>query len=319
MKKNHYLFILLLIWSSSFYSCKMEDSISRNIDNLPKEIADCKKWLTSQEVASGFLEERDIDWSKAEMKTLPDGNTLQIKLKIGRELNSVGNDSITELQIAKLKYGYEGRIKVSSYYDEKRAFIKYYSLTGTILEEGDYNGFEQSFILLKQVPFEKIRTTLEATSFTRSYDDSLVVVDFDTSYVFCENTLYYLNSETPLYINEEPNSEAFNCHTYVWGTPDEDNPCYSSDFPLWNNCPDINNSGYSQVQGSSPQAGDKWVSYGYFPDMGYVAIHSAIIVEVENGIVTRLQAKCGENGIFIYDPNCSYFSTYMTGDIRYYR
>ena len=103
-----------MIWSSSFYSCKMEDSISRNIDNLPKEIADCKKWLTSQEVASGFLEERDIDWSKAEMKTLPDGNTLQIKLKIGRELNSVGNDSITELQIAKLKYGYEGRIKVSS-------------------------------------------------------------------------------------------------------------------------------------------------------------------------------------------------------------
>jgi hypothetical protein len=67
------------------------------------------------------------------------------------------------------------------------------------------------------------------------------------------------------------------------------------------------------------QLGDRWVSYGNDPGMGYVPIHSAIVMEVTNGVVTKVKAKCGYGNICTYNPNCSTFNGYMTNDVRYYR
>ncbi|GHT78181.1 hypothetical protein FACS189464_1180 [Bacteroidia bacterium] len=128
----------------------------------------------------------------------------------------------------------------------------------------------------------------------------------------------YSNSATPRKINGVDNPNAYNCHAYVWGTLSSNNSCYIPSQPSWNDCLNISGSGYSQVSGP-PQIGNRWVSYGYVSGWGYTAIHSAYVTGVTNGYVTRVEAKCGDGGIYIYDPDCSAFSSYKTNDVRYYR
>ncbi|MDR1582979.1 MAG: hypothetical protein LBS55_06935 [Prevotellaceae bacterium] len=69
-----------------------------------------------------------------------------------------------------------------------------------------------------------------------------------------------------------------------------------------------------KMTGYTPQVGDRWVSYFYVSNFGDVALHGAIVVEVTNGQVTKVRAKCGHQGIYTYDPACNepLFAAYMT-------
>jgi hypothetical protein len=236
-------------------SCSSErEEISFDYSEL--EITDFKNWLKSQEITNEFIGDQELNWDNVKMKPMPDGGSTQVSFEIYNGENSLGNDSIRELQIAYVKNSFVGGVKIFSFYDKENAHVKCYSLSGQILEEG----------------------------------------------------IYYA-----------PNPAAYNCHAYVWGTLSSNAPCYNPNYPQWNNCPNISGSGYSQV--SMPQAGDRWVSYGSVSGWGYVPVHSAIVVEVTNGQVTKVRAKCGEQGIYIYNPNCDapLFASYKTNDIKYYR
>jgi hypothetical protein len=276
--------------------------VIENTDNFSLEVRDFKNWFESQKIVQEFIGKHEPNWSNAELKLLPDGNSLEVAIEIYKGKNSLGNDSIRELQIANVKNSFIGGVKAFSFYNEKNAHVKYYSLSGQLLEEGEYYAPKQQYILLKRYAIEKSQVRLKSGS--ESGDP-------------CNGTQLYNNSATPLIINGAYNSNAYNCHTYVWGALSANDPCYMPYLPLWNNCPNISASGYSRV--TSPQVGDRWVSYGNISGWGYTAVHSAIVKEVINGHVTKVEAKCGEDGIYIYNPDCSSFGSYMTNDIRYYR
>jgi hypothetical protein len=296
--------VIVALVTGVLVGCQKEETIEdiiENTDNSSLEIVDFRNWFHSQEIVSEFIGKQEPDWSKAELKILPDSyNSLQVSIEIYKGKNSLGNDSIRELQIAYVKNSFTGGVKVLSCYDQENAYAKYYSLGGQILEEGVYYAPKQQYILLKRYTIEGSHIRLKSGS--ESNDP-------------CNGTQVYTNSATP-YAN---NSDAYNCHAYVWGYLSPNDPCYLSDHPYWNNCPDIAGSGYSQV--STPHVGDRWVSYGSVSGWGYVPVHSAIVKEVVNGHVTKVEAKCGEQGIYIYNPDCNapLFASYKTNDIKYYR
>jgi hypothetical protein len=267
------------------------------------EITDFRNWLKSQEITNESMGDWEPNWDNAKMKLMPDGKSTQVSFEIYKGKNSLGNDSIIELHIATVKNSFKGGVKVFSYYNKENAHANYYSLNGQILEEGLYYAPKQLYMLLKKYTVDM--GTVRLKSGSESNDP-------------CSSTDWQSGTGTPAIINGAYNSEAYNCHTYVWGAPSPNNPCYNSNYPQWNYCPDIAGSGYSQV--STPQVGDRWVSYGNDPYFGAgVPIHSAIVVEVINGKVTKVLAKCGEGNLCVYNPECSEFSGYMTNDVKYYR
>jgi hypothetical protein len=296
-----------MIFTGCFMTgCQQEDPIVdaiENTDNSSLEIADFKNWFNSQGIVSEFTGKQEPDWSKAELKLLPDGKSLEVAIEIYKGKNSLGNDSIRELQIAYVNNSFIGGVKIFSFYNEENAHARYYSLSGQILEEGEYYAPKQLYILLERYTVEVPRVRLK----TGNESDP------------CDGEIEDPNSATPAYFPDgAPNSAAYNCHAYVWGYLSPNNPCYMPSHPHWNNCPDISGSGYSQVNGT-PQVGDRWVSYGYVPGLGNGAVHSAIVMEVVNGKVTKLKAKCGQNGIITYNPDCYRYASYITTDIKYYR
>jgi hypothetical protein len=298
-----------MIFTGCFMTgCQQEDPIVDvigNTDNSSLEIADFKNWFNSQGIVSEFTGKQEPDWNKAELKLLPDGKCLEVSIEIYKGKNTLGNDSIRKLLIANVKNSFTGGVKVFSFYNEENADTKYYSLSGQILEEGEYYAPKQLYVLLKRYTDEEGRGIVRLKIGNESNDDP------------CQSVGIVPGSATPKYINGFTNPNAYNCHTYVWGTLSSNDPCYNPTTPLWNNCPNIAGSGYSQV--STPQVDDRWVSYGYVSNRGYVPIHSAIVIEVKNGKVTKLLAKCGYGEIRLYDPDCPDYEEYMTDDVKYYR
>jgi hypothetical protein len=282
------------------------DNFIENIDNSSLEIGDFKNWFESQKVVKGLIGEQEPDWDNAEIKLMPDGNSSLVAIEIYKGKNSLGNDSIIELQIAYVKNSFIGGVKVFSFYNQEYAHANYYNLSGKILEEGKYYAPKQLYSLFKRYTVKGTQVRLKSGS-TETNDP-------------CAGTGLVPNSATPQY-NEDGsiNSGAYNCHYYVWGSLSSSSPYYDPSTPKWNNFPDIAGSGYSQV--STPQVGDRWVSYFHVSNFGDVALHSAIVVEVTNGQVTKVRAKCGHQGIYTYDPACNepLFAAYLTNDIRYYR
>ncbi|MDR2563488.1 MAG: hypothetical protein LBC98_06040 [Prevotellaceae bacterium] len=280
----------------------LDTAIESYQDPSDLEIADFKNWFKSQETASDFVGTQEPDWDKAEIKTMPDGKTLHVSIEIYKGKNSAGKDSVRKLQIAYVKNSFTGGVKVFSFYSNEYAHANYYSLTGQILEEGEYYAPKQIYTLIERHAVEWTQVRLKSGYETSNSCDSVSV----------PGTATYRK------INGVDNPNAYNCHTYVWGAPNPNDPYYEPNHPLWNNYPDINGSGYSRE--STPKVGDRWVSYRYISNYGIIPHHSAIVKEVVNGQVTKLEAKCGQLGIYTYNPNCGgFFSNYITDDIRYYR
>jgi hypothetical protein len=309
--KSIVLFFSLIVLGVFVHGCSGEeefsnidnDDIIKNANNFSLKIADFENWFKSQGVANELIGEQEPNWSNAELKLLPDENSLQVSIEIYKGKNSSGNDSIRKLLLANVKNSFIGGVKVFSFCNKENAHVEYYGLSGRILEEGEYFTSTQQCIVLKRYTVKRSLSRLR--SGTESNDP-------------CVGTQEYSDSATPLEINGVPNPNAYNCHAYVWGYLSPSDPCYLPDYPHWNNCPNISGSGYSQI-GGAPQVGDRWVSYGYDSNLGNTAIHSAIIKEVKNGKVTKLEAKCADGTIQIYNPDCSTYSVYMTDDVRIYR
>ena len=289
------------------HGCNRDEEFGYITTNASKvEIADFENWLNSQEITNGFIGKQKLNWDDAELKIMPDSITLQVSIEIFKGKNSAGNDSITKLHVAHVNNTFIGGVKIFSFYDKENAHAKYYSLTGQKLDEGMYYEPKQLYISL--IKYTTERGIVRLKTGVESNDP-------------CEGTQMYTNSATPLMINGAPNPAAYNCHTYAWGTLATNGPCYNPTYPQWNNCPNPSALGYSQVNGT-PKVGDKCISYGYDPFWGNNSpIHSAIVKEVKNGKITKVEAKCGEQGIYIYNPDCDapLFSSYKTDDIRCYR
>jgi len=278
-----------------------QDSEYLSLSNPSLEISDFKNWFNSQKIANKFIGKPN--WDNAEIKIMQDGNSSMVSIEIYKGKNLSGNDSIRELHVTYVKKGFTGGVKIYSYNDKENACVKYYSLNGQLLEEGAYYAPKQIYSLLQRYTFEGSQVRLKSGN-----EDP------------CDGTQMYNNSATPYYLpNGAPNPNAYNCHAYVWGYLSSNDPCYLSTHPYWNNCPNISGSGYSQVTSGSPQVGDRWVSYGNVSGWGYTAVHSAIVKEVKNGYVTKVEAKCGDGAIYIYNPDCNVFGAYKTNDVRYYR
>jgi hypothetical protein len=295
-----------MIFTGCFMTgCQQEDLIVDVIgktDNSSLEIADFKNWFNSQGIVSEFTGKQELDWGNAEIKLMRDGNSQQVSFEIYKGKNSLGNDSIRELQIAYVNNRFTGGVKIFSFYNEENAHAGYYSLSGRILEEGKYYAPKQLYMLLKRYADEGGRVRLK----TGNESNNPCTYAADPA------------SATPQIIDGNWNPNAYNCHAYVWGYLSSNDPCYDSNLPLWNDCPDISGSGYSQVSGA-PKAGDRWVSWGYVSDVGIWPIHSAIVREVKNGKVTKVEAKCGDAEIRVYDPDCIEYASYMTNNVKYYR
>jgi hypothetical protein len=307
-----FLFIAAVIASCFMVGCQEEEDamIEDNMEyidfigNTPNsslEINDFRDWLNSQKIANEFIGEQEPNWDNAEIKILQDSSSQLVSFEIYKGKNLSGNDSIRELQVAYVKNSFTGGVKVYSFYNEEIAHVKYYSLSGQILEEGEYYAPKQLYSLTEIYTVERGIVRLKSGS---ESDDP------------CEGTEKVSNSATPSKINGVYNPDAYNCHAYVWGYLSSNHSCYEPHRPKWNNCPNISGS-----RVSVPQVGDRWVSYGYVSGKGTVPIHSAIVIEVKNGKVTRLRAKCGDKEIYFYHPDCNkpLFAPYKTNDVRYYR
>ena len=302
LKKKWTGMFLLVILGILAHGCSNEgeyDDIALTNESNKVEITDFKNWLKSQKSAKGFTGKQELDWNNAEITTMRDGESKQVSFEIYKGKNSIGNDSIRELHIAYVKNSFIGGVKVYSFSSDKEyAKTQYYNLSGQILEEGMYYAPKQLHMLVERYSIEGTQVRLKSGN-----EDP------------CDSK-QLISPATPLYINGLPNSVAYNCHAYVWGTLTPLSPCYDPLHPRWNDYPDI--TGFTQVNGT-PQYGDRWISYGYVSGYGYTAVHSAYVREVVNGKVTKLEAKCGEWGVYIYDPDCSEFALYITSDIKYYR
>jgi hypothetical protein len=285
----------------------VDDIPEHSMDGANLKVADFKTWFKSQTIASEFVGTQEPDWDNAEITTMPDGKTLHVSIEIYKGKNSVGNDSVRKLQIAAVENGFTGGVKVFSFYNSEYAHSNYYSLTGRILEEGRYYAPNQVDMLLKRYTIEWLQVRLKDGT---EADD------------LCSDTVWVPNSATPLENSDgSANSAAYNCHYYAWSSITGNNSgpgCSVPGSPNWYNSPNIYGSGYSAE--SIPQVGDIWVSYGYVSGLGAgAAVHSAVVKEVVNGKVTKVQAKCGQDGICTYNPDCSEFGQYKTGNIQYFR
>jgi hypothetical protein len=293
-------------------SCNNEEFIDYEevnfIDNSKLEIADFRNWLELQKITNEFIGTRKLNWDNIELKSLQDEYTsLLVSLEIYKGKNSLGNDSIIELHVANVKNNFIGGVKVFSFYDKENAHANYYNLNGQILEEGEYYAPKQLYSLRKRYIVGGGIIRLKSGN--------------NESNDYCGGCETVSGSETPLYnANGSYNPAAYNCHSYIWGAPQQNNPYYNAAIPLWNDypVPNIAISGYIRINGA-PQVGDRWVSYIYASGVGNIPWHSATITEVTNGQVTKVRAKCGDGPIQTYNPSHSFYSIYMTNDVRYYR
>ena len=292
-------------------SCNQDEE--ERVFDYKGEITDFRRWYEAQKVANIYFDKQTPNWEKAELSIMPDGVTPKVSIELYKGNNSFGNDSIIELQIVYLENSYVGSVKLYSFEpDNEYANLKYYGLNGRLLQEGMYYAPNKQFILLNQYEVVERRVRLKDGT---EYNSN------------CNGTVQLL-PDTPIEYNifgnpkknSDANQNAYNCHSAVWGPPSSSDPHYNSRIPLWNNNPNISGSGWTER--STPQVGDRWVSYGYAPGYGNNApIHSAIVLEVTNGKVTKLQAKMGEKGVINYDPDCDapLIANYNTGNIKYYR
>jgi len=281
-KNNKIKFLILVlalvcVVSLGFFlqGCSQEDDEYLPLKNSSLEITDFKKWFYSQNVENEFIEKQEPNWYNAEIKYMQDGKTPIVSIEVYRGMNVLGNDSIIELQVAYVGNNFRGSVKVLSFFNKENADVKYYSLTGQLLEKDLYYAPNQQYMLIERYVVEVPQVRLKSDS---ECDDYVVP-----------------NSATPIYnSNGSLNSAAYNCHQYVWGDPKPTDPHYNPGLPHWNYDPNISGSGYTQV--TTPQVGDIWVSYGYAEGFGdHTPIHSAYITQVTNGQVTQVTAKCGSN------------------------
>jgi hypothetical protein len=282
--------------------------------SLGLEVADFSNWLKSQEIERGLIEEKELNWDNVEIKLMPDGKSKKISFLIYQGTNSLGNDSIRELHIAYVRNRFMGGVMVFSFHHKECARYMYYDLSGQLSEEGEYYAPKQIYMALNpystpySVEWAKVRLKSGSEGETEGETD-------------CENIVIVNGTKTPLRINGKLNPAAYNCHTHVWGPPAPGPaPCYNDSISQWNYCPDIAGSGWSEV--STPQVGDRWVSFKDDPTFGEnAAWHSAKVLEVIDDKVTRVEAKMGDNEILYYNPDCTteYFRYYKTDNIKYYR
>jgi len=282
--------------------------IESKISSSEMGIDDFKNWFNSQQIEIGFVEKDRIDWDNAEIKLMPDGKSTKVSFAIYQCKNSSGNDSIRELHIAYVRNIFMGGVMAFSFNSKKRAYVEQYDLKGQLEREWMYYAPKQVFSLLKIYPNGASQVRLKL----RSEDEG------------CPGETEKPNSATPSTIDGNPNSEAYNCHYYVWGPYQEtgdplfDEACIEPGYPKWNNWPIIAGSGWSEV--STPQVGDRWVSFTDDIVNGEnLPWHSAKIIEVTNGKVTKVEAKCGYGGIWTYDPECDKYVGYTTNMLKYYR
>ena len=313
-KRISFSTIVIAVLFIFLHGCSSEEEFDNITTKVSKvEIADFKNWFNSQEIKNGFVNKKDVNWNNVEIEMMPDGETPKVSFEIYKGKNSFGNDSIRELQIVYVGNSYVGGVNVYSFESENEySNLKYYSLNGRILHEGMYYAPNQQYILLKKYEVEVRIVRLKNG------------VEYNTN---CNGTVQLL-PDTPIEYNifgnpkknSVANQNAYNCHTAVWGPPSPNDPHYNDRLPGWNNNPNISGSGWTER--SSPQVGDRWVSYGYVPGYGNNApVHSAIVLEVTNGKVTKLQAKMGEKGVMNYHPDCDapLIANNNTGNIKYYR
>ncbi len=300
--------IFLGIFTQSCSNEELFDSRSFDIENGTSNISeigigDFKNWFNSQQIESELVEKNKLNWDNAEIKLLRDGQSLEISFEIYKGKNLLGNDSIRELHLAYVGNSFMGGIMAYSFYSRERAFVDFYNLSDQLFLEGMYYEPNQVYSILKAYSVERTNVRLKSGS-----EDDPCPSDDEP------------NSATPM-VNEDNtiNPQAYNCHYWVWGagTSVESNPCYEPGYPKWNNCPNISGSGWSEV--STPQVGDRWVSYANLIGVGVVAYHSAIVEEVIDGKITKLKAKMGQGPISTYDPDCPKFAGYNTNAIKYYR
>lgn len=303
--------IFLGIFTQSCSNEELFDSRSFDIENGTSNISeigigDFKNWFNSQQIESELVEKKKLDWDNAEIKLMPDGKSTKVTFTIYQGRNSSGNDSIRELHIAYVGNSFMGGIMAFSYNSKKSARVDYYNLSGRLLQEWAYYAPKQVYSLLKIYPNEGSLVRLKSST----EEDDPCTFDVDS------------NSRTPYYINGIANSNASNCHTHVFGVSQPTDPMYSDsfnpNFPLCNNYPNIDPSVYSEV--STPQVGDIWVSFGKTTLLGNdTRIHSAFVKEVIDGKITKVEGKCGEDEVKIYDPDCGQYLHYKTDRIKYYR
>ena len=300
---------LVLVASLGFFvqSCSQEDELDNITPNVYKKVEACdfKNWFNSQEITNGVIGNRELNWDNAELTVMPDGESLQVSFEIYKGKNFLGNDSIRELQIACVKNSFIGRVEVLSFSSKEYAQYDYYNLRGQILEEGIYYAPNQVHISLERYAAEDVGVRLKSDSENPCSRTTTVEGSTPTE---IQRDMY----KNPL--NSAHNDSVYNCHAYVWGYLKSTDPYYIPNLPKWNENPNIAGSGCSQV--STPQVGDRWVSYDKYGN----PVHSAFVEEVTNGKVTLLRAKCGQDAVKKYDPDCSDFSsTYPTNNVKYYR
>jgi hypothetical protein len=299
--------LLSLVVASVFMQgCSSSEEEANFIDHSELETADFRNWFNSQQIESGLVEKNGLNWDNAEIKLMPDGKSKKVTFIIYQGENSLGNDSIRELHIAYVRNSFMGGIMAFSYSSKVRARVEQYDLKDQLEREWAYYVPKQVFSLLKIYPNR----------------GSIVRLKLGSENDGCPGEIEIANSATP-YINNDgtSNPDAFNCHAYIWGPLQPTDPNYAianePGYPLWNNWPNIADSGWSEV--STPQVGDRWVSFTDDIVNGEnLPWHSARVVEVINGKVTKVEAKCGDGGIWIYDPECNKYVGYTTNILKYY-
>ena len=309
----------ILLWGISTQSCsneqlfddnsfKSDENISEIVGITEVGIGDFKNWFNLQQIKSGLVEKKNLDLDSTEIKLMPDGKSKKITFIIYQGKNSLGNDSVRELHIAYVGNNFIGGIMAFSFNGKERALVDQYDFKDRLEREWEYYAPRKVFSLLKIYSIGRGQIRLK----TRSEDDGQPCT-FEVE----------PNTSTPLYFeNGDPNPDAYNCHTYIWGPPQPSDPYYNithdSIRPSWNNYPNIAGSGWSEV--STPQVGDRWVSFTHDIVFGEnLPWHSAEIVEVIDGDVTKVRAKCGDAEIRIYDPDCDDYVGYFTNILKYYR
>ena len=124
------------------------------------------------------------------------------------------------------------------------------------------------------------------------------------------------NTETPLFYPDYTiNPSAYNCHTFAWSYPNGDpTDIEHQEFPRWDEHPENNMGGYTQLDSNEPNVPDDRVIYyvdvnedGVFQYGEHIS-HSAIVYSVDNnGYTTAVISKRGELGISINHPRAPGF------------
>lgn len=279
------LFFLIYLVSCTSNSIENEDIQTQN-----SIVDEALRFYAQQTLDNSTILTEEPNWGNAVVSKTTDGSPL-VTVQVYKGENNKGLDSIQEIQFVQRKSGNIMLLRTLSSFNKDIAKVEFFTLKGRLLEDG--------MLYIPKNRYSTIKVYYRIGSNNKTIRRAGAEDGCSPSIVE--------GSGTPIFNPDGSyNTNAYNCHQYVWGDPSPNDPNYYPFLPHWRDyAPDPTKLGYSVT--STPSVGDRIIIYGTDILGNYSGIHSAIVTCIDGGTV-MVTGKDSDGPIKITEINNTGYS-----------